>query len=408
MADRLLIHYSADSHKNISWVLVNDQYQLMSAVQQGPLEEVNLPTGYKATLLLNSARVQLESVQIPTNKINRQRQAAPFALEDKLASDIEDTHFALAKKQQDDLIPVASVDRHLLNTIIETFKQAGIKIDYLLVDLLALPDESAQNGWSLLVTEKNCLIRTGAFSGQYCERENLPLVLPSLIEQSETAPEFLNVLHKEDDLELDSLFDQLQLPLRKVSWQNSVLNVFSRNLASAQQLNILQGDYTPKRESNIRLLPWRSVAAIAGTLITLQLIYAALLGNQLEDKNRQLTVQIEEQFKQANPGARKFNNMRNRMEHTLKELRSGKGSDQADFLQLLATASGALGADKKIIILAMVYRNQHIDLELQADSLQTLENLKAKLASLRNIKTVLSTSIEKDKINGRLRLEAQG
>jgi type II secretory pathway component PulL len=96
------------------------------------------------------------------------------------------------------------------------------------------------------------------------------------------------------------------------------------------------------------------------------------------------------------------------MEQTLKELRSGKGMDQPDFLHLLSTASAALGADKKIIIQAMVYRNQHIDLELQADSLQSLENLKTKLTGLRDIKAVLSTSIEKDKVNGRLRLEKQG
>ncbi|MDH5485550.1 MAG: type II secretion system protein GspL, partial [Gammaproteobacteria bacterium] len=250
-------------------------------------------------------------------------------------------------------------------------------------------------------------VRSGPFSGYYCDRDNLPLVLSSLIKQAEPAPEFITLLHRDDD-DLASLFDELQLPLKKISYKNSALNIFAQYINPSQALNILQGDYTPKRESNALLQPWKAVAALVTILVMLQLIYAGILGQQLETQNKQLTQQIEQQFKQAIPGARKFNNIRNRMERTLKDLRGGKGTDQPDFLHLLSTAANALGADKKIIIQAMVYRNKHIDLELQADSLQSLENLKTKLASLRDIKAVLSTSIEKDKVNGRLRLEKQG
>ncbi|MDH5485808.1 MAG: type II secretion system protein GspL, partial [Gammaproteobacteria bacterium] len=199
MADRLLIHYSVESEQPLSWVLVNEQGQPVSAIQQGTLDDAPPPAGYKTTLLMSSASIQLETVQIPTNNLNRQRLAAPFALEDRLASDIEDTHFALGKKLDNGLIPVATIDKQLLDTTLESFKQAGIKIDGLFADVLALPDESTNNGWSLLVTEQGGLVRSGPFSGYYCDRDNLPLVLSSLIKQAEPAPEFITLLHRDDD-----------------------------------------------------------------------------------------------------------------------------------------------------------------------------------------------------------------
>ena len=139
------------------------------------------------------------------------------------------------------------------------------------------------------------------------------------------------------------------------------------------------------------------------------MIMAVMETQILEQKNMQLTRQIEQQFKRAIPEAKKYTGMRNRMKNRLKELKSGTGasSDQV-FLKILAEAAPALASNNKVIINGISYRSKHLDLDLQTDSLQNLESVKNKLAALRGIKTVLSTSVEKDKVKGRLRLEKQG
>jgi len=45
---------------------------------------------------------------------------------------------------------------------------------------------------------------------------------------------------------------------------------------------------------------------------------------------------------------------------------------------------------------------------LSAASLEDVEKVKSKLLESEKIKTVLSTTVEKDKVKGRLRLEAKG
>ena len=99
--------------------------------------------------------------------------------------------------------------------------------------------------------------------------------------------------------------------------------------------------------------------------------------------------------------------MQKRMERRLTELRGGVGDDEEAFLDLLSGAAQSIDS-KQITIHGMVYNNKHIDMELQANSLQALENVKNKMNSIKNIKTTLSTSVEKDKVKGRLRLERQG
>ena len=171
---------------------------------------------------------------------------------------------------------------------------------------------------------------------------------------------------------------------------------------------MLQGKYAPRRKGSALLKPWKAVAALFASWLVVQLVYAGLQINQLQTSNQELTVQLEKEFKRAMPGARKFNNMQKRMERKLKELKGGAGDDQDDNFMHLLSASIPSISNQQIQIHGMVYNNKRIDMELQANSLQTLESMKSSLAANKNIKATLSTSIEKDKVIGRLRLERQG
>lgn len=405
MANKLLIHYSPGDPDNAYWSFDGEGKTLFS---HGTLSDIGkLGKGLRATVLLDSSCLNLEQVQVPSNNRQRQLQAIPFALEDNLASDIEDSHFAIGKKQDDENIPVITIDKALLENILSSFKSAGITIECLSADLLALPDKD--DGWSVLVDNNRALIKTGAFTGLYCDRSNLQFVLNTLIRQHSQTPASIQFYYPAEEEAEENPLGDIETQLESTGYQKHPLNIFSRHLDKLYQLNILQGHYAVKRESSALLKPWKAVASLAAVWIVLQLSYAGIEARQLSTKNQQLTAQIEKEFKRANPGAKKFHNIRNRMERQLKELRGGGGDmNQDDFLKLLSLASPALASNKKVSINAMVYRNKHIDMELQADSLQSLENIKSQLTSIRGLKTLLSTSVEKNKVSGRLRLEKQG
>ncbi|HEY9034243.1 MAG TPA: type II secretion system protein GspL, partial [Pseudomonadales bacterium] len=344
-------------------------------------------------------------VRIPSNNRQRQLQAAPYALEDSLASDIDKLYFALGKKQANDDIPVVTIDRQMFLSTLEQFRQAGIFIDTLAADCLALPLE--KDSWTILVDANGALIKTGTSKGHFCDRDILPTLLPVLFKQAPQPPRSLLFYHEQQDAHAAELLGSLDVSLQIQSYTGHPLTVFAGNLSDARELNLLQGKFAPKRESSRLLQPWKSVAAVAVVWIVLQLIYAGFEIKQLQARNQQLTSAIETEFKRANPGTRNFSNMQKRMERRLQELRGGgSGSDEEAFLELLSGAAQSFG-NQAVTIHGMVYNNKHIDMELQASSLQALESVKNKLNSIKNIKTTLSTSVEKDKVKGRLRLERQ-
>ena len=407
MIDNLLILYNPDNKDQAQWAFINEQ-GTPGNLSYGSVSELGqIAKGHKATLLLDSSQINLTRVNIPSQNRKNQLLAIPFALEDALADDIEELHFASGNRQPDGNIPVITINRNLLDNIITDFKNAGVFIDTLSADVLTLPLNN--NQWTLLLDSHRALIKTGSLSGHYCDLDILPVFLQTLINQQDKKPESILIYSSEQQpADLEQL-NNIDIEIKPVISNQSAISVFSKNLSAAKQLNILQGPYAPRRESSGLLKPWKSVAAIFMAWICLQLIYAGFQTSQLKDKNLHLTGLIQKEFKKANPGTKKYNNMQKRMEQLLKQTRGdSSNNDNQLFLKLLSEAAPALSSNTKITINGMVYRNKFIDLDLQADSLQTLEAVKTRLAATPGLKIVMSTSVEKDKVKGRLRLEAQG
>ncbi|MFW2373977.1 MAG: type II secretion system protein GspL [Gammaproteobacteria bacterium] len=407
MPDTLIFHYRPSEPDSVSCISRNAQNQFSNIETLSLTELAEKAQDQKCIALLDSSVLTIATVNLPTQNRQRQIQAVPFALEDQLASDIDDTHFALSKKQQGHELTVAAINRDILDELLQQFTQAGLVVDTLLPDVLALP--LRDHGWTVLIDQQRALIKMSADQGCYTDLDNLAVLLKSLISKSSQPPQQLLLIHADEDNHAAQLIDHADMALSVETFDTDALTIFANNFQNAQQLNILQGPYTYKKQSDFAWQPWRAVAALAGVWLVLQMTLAVMETQQLEQKNMQLTRQIEQQFKRALPEAKKFTGMRNRMKNRLKELKSGSGtgSDQV-FLDILAEAAPALTSNKKVTINGISYRSKHLDLDLQTDSLQNLESVKNKLAAIRGIKAILSTTVEKDTVKGRLRLEKQG
>lgn len=400
MADSLLIHYKADGSLHVA--ALDAQGKLLDTPALMTFDE--LAEKHKtthATLLIDSALLHNARIALPGNNRQRQIKAAPYALEEQLACDIEDLHFTLGKREADNLIAVACINKQLLKNLLSQFNQAGIHIDSACPDLLALP--LADQQWTILIDAQNACIKISAQSGYYCERVNLPIILPVLLQQATAAPQTLLVLAAEDD-DITELFAGIDLPRITRNYSQSLLQIFGLHLNDARSMNLLQGEFTIKRTSSLQWRVWRIAAVAAASWLVLQLLMAGMEIKMLNAINQQLTTEIETEFKHIFPDAQKFSGMQSRVKNRLKQLRGGGDDTQEIFLQILAEAAPALTAEG-LSIRGIAYRERHIDMELQASSLQILEAAKAKLDAQRSLKSVLSTSVEKDKVSARLRLE---
>ncbi|RDH82426.1 MAG: hypothetical protein DIZ80_09030 [endosymbiont of Galathealinum brachiosum] len=412
MSEFLVIHYKPGHKSGLQYWAMGADLHPSITLGHGSLEELKaISRGKKVSILIDSHYTTLESVNIPSKNRNKQLQAIPFAMEDYLAEDIEDTHFALGKAD-DNKVPVIAIKRSLLQETLDIFNQQQIHVETITADSVALPGSDTR--WCILLDEDSALIKTDSAQAHCCDRENLGIILQALLDQYENQettqrPDTVSYYYKKDDTEAEALLDGIEISIESHTYKNHGLEIFVQHMKEAQAFNLLQGEFTLKRKSNTWLKPWKSVAAVSAIWIILHLGYGSLLTSQLEEKNLQLTRQIEKEFKQAIPDARKMTAMKQRVERRLKELNSGtSGNSQSSFLQLLSKVSPALSINDKTKINAAVYRNNYIDLDLSAKSLQDIEQLKNKLTSIPGIKTVLSTTVEKDSVKGRLRLEAKG
>ena len=421
MSEFLIIHYKPAQESTLQyWAMGADNHPSIT-LGHGNLEELKaIARGKKVTVLIDAHYTVLESVRVPSKNRSKQMQAIPFAMEDHLAEDIDDTHFAIGKftsgKIEENKVPVIAIKRNLLQQTTNIFSQQQIQLEAVTADSVALPGTDSQ--WSVLLDEDSALIKTGNARAHSCDRENLPVILQALLEsqpgqtQSEhelNTPDAITYFYKEGDTEAESLLDDIDIKVNPQCYKNHPLEIFVQNLKEISSINLLQGEFTVKQQGNLWLKPWKSVAALAAFWLVLQLAYDSMLTSQLEEKNLHLTKQIEKEFKRAIPDARKMVNMQKRVERRLNDLKSGgSGENKSGFLQLLSKVSPTLAKNETIDIKAAVYRNNYIDVDLTAKSLQDIEKIKNKLESIPGIKTVLSTTVEKNSVKGRLRLEAKG
>jgi general secretion pathway protein L len=405
MPETLLIYYQPHTQHS-SWALINEQGHFISQHSHGKLSDIGaIAKGRRATVLIDSSCLNIDSVRIPGQNKQRQLQAVPFALEEQLASDIDDMHFALGKRTTEQGIAVICISKALLQNTLQQFRQANISIAILAADALALP--CTKKSWTALINGNSALIKTDHNNGYYCDRENLAVILTALLSQDNT-PASLTYYHKKNDPHAANLLASIDISLTIKTYSDHPLEIFAANLTDTCQVNILQGEFTARRQSNLALKPWKAAASLFAAWMLVQMIATNIEGRQLQKKNQALTSQIEKEFKRANPTARKFNNMRKRTQQKLKQLRTGGSEGRALFLQILADAAPAFSQNKKVNIRGIIYRNHYVDMDLQADSLQSLEGVKNSLTANRKLKAVMSTSVEKNKTRGRLRLEAQG
>ena len=241
MPDTLIFHYQPSTPDSVSSIIQNDQKQLSDALTLTLAELAEKAKDNKCIALLDSSVLNIVTVNLPTQNRQRQIQAIPFALEDQLASDIEDTHFALSKKQQGNELTVAAINKNTLDDIQQQFEQAGLFVDTLLPDVLALPYRD--NGWTVLIDQNRVLIKMSADQGCYTDRDNLSTLLKILLSKASQPPQQLLLIHADDDIHAAELIEHSDMALSVETFETNALTDFCQQSASGSTTQYITGSY---------------------------------------------------------------------------------------------------------------------------------------------------------------------
>ena len=399
MADTLLIRLAAGNGGFRDWVLVDEPGQGKGPVQTG-VPGVGIINGVRrVVVLVPGAEVSLAEVRVPGRNRQRVLRAIPYALEEQLASDVEELHFALGPVKDGERYPVAIVDRAMMNAWTTLLRENGIQAEQLIPEPLALPSAA---GWSLMVDGETVLVRSGEYAGFAADVDNLP-VLSALFEARQQLPETAQVFGS-------TVLDLGAVDVELVDERVQPLEWLALGWVQGPRINLLQGDYSRREEWGRLLRPWKASAALLLAGFILVGVSTGLNYFHLSQQSEQLSAEIEDVFRKAFPRARRIVNPRAQMEQKLKELRRRAGGGNTDFLAMFAETADVVRATQGIKVRGASYRNGRLDLDLQADNLQILDSLKQSLVSSGLMSAeIQSASTQADqKVKSRMRVKARG
>src|SRR5262249_38098575 len=118
MADWLLIRLGHDPRADASWLVADASGRMVMPVQRGPLADgAFLAASRRVCVLVPAPDVLLTDADVPVRTGAKVREVVPYALEEHLAEDIENLHFAVGKRAPDAVrTPVAVVSRSLMES----------------------------------------------------------------------------------------------------------------------------------------------------------------------------------------------------------------------------------------------------------------------------------------------------
>jgi len=413
MSETLLIHYNIDNPHQATWALCNDAGELTSKITTGSLQELSESAATHTTLvLLNSQCLHINQLSLPTQNMQKMLKAIPFALEEFIADDIENFHFVISKNKHDNTVSVVGIEKNTLQNIINIFQQANITVEKILPDALCLAGDAENKQWACLNFEQHSYLQTDTLNGMTMFHDVLPYVISSKLQDEELGkPDKILLFNEQENTDVfaDITIEDEDIEVINIVYNTHPLVVFCGHYRQALALNLLQHEFKPKRKSSGQWQHWRIAASLAVIWLVLHLGLTGFQYSQLTDENKITKARIEKIYKKSFPKSRKIVNARAQMGQKLKELKGNTGGSGKGLIFLLAESFGNLGNDKANITLnSLTFRNNRMDISLDSANLQTIENLNQKLNKNTNIKSeITSSSSEKDKVKGNLRIEGR-
>lgn len=391
-----------------SWLTEPVEGEGLPALVRGTLgEAAQIAAGAQVVVLVPSSRLLFTHAKVPTQNRQKILKALPYTLEDQLAEDVDNLHFALGARGADDDLSIVVVGRDQMAAWQEQLRAAGLNSDYLIPDVLALPRQ--ENAWAVFLEPNLALVRTGEAQGFASEIDNLSAFLGFAVADAGAAqPGAIDVWDSGTGYasHLSDVVPNAELRLQDGPVE--LLTIVARGFDPRFAFNLLQGDYSRKEQWGKRWRPWRLAASLAAVLVGLQLAATVSENMKLSRQNDELRAQINQTYKEAFPDAKNVVNAKVQMQRKLAELRGGtKGAAGAGFLVLVATTGSALKATPGVNLRSVRYKNGELDVELDVPSLQTLDQVKQLLGSQRGLVVELQSAASKDnKVEGRLHIKS--
>jgi general secretion pathway protein L len=379
MADWLLLRLARSPDQPASWLVVDARGAAAGPPQSGPLSlAAPRSAGRRVCVLVPGTDVLVAEPELPSKAGAKLLQLVPYALEEQLADDIDDLHFAIGRRPSDSTrTPVAVVTRALMDQWLTALRSNGLEPEAMYADSDLLPQNPGQA--VALLEEDVVVVRPPSGSPVTLPADALHEALEMAQSSSPDgggagrglilytgAPEWHE--HSEQVEALRERFDGIKIQLLA----NGPLALFAQQLPTATPTNLLQGPYTPTTSRAVGWRAWRVAATLLACLVGLHIAGKAVELTVLKRNEHKLDVSMREAIQTAMPGQGSSPDARKVMEQRLAAARSASSNGLLPALEALVQAKGAApGA----VLQALSFRNGSVDLKVAAPDAASLDRI---------------------------------
>lgn len=391
MSERLLIRLHPDGR--LTWLAQDTGGRPLSAANDGAPPAGALARARRIVVLVPSEQVVLLDTDTVTAKRAQLVKAVPFALEDRLASPVEDLHFALPSASSGDRLTVAVVARAAMRGWVDTLAQHGIRADVLIPETLALP--APADSAVVAIEPERALLRLGRGQAFACDTAVLGDLLTIAAPARVVVRDFRQA-------------PRLALPASVAEYrerESDALAFLASSLVRDPEINLLQGEFASTHRYTPATQLWRRAAAAAAAALLLLFVYAGADYLRLEREADRLERAEREILRTDLPEvANVAGDPRSLMQSALTRLR-GEGSGNGGVLALLGRIGPILASATRVQLTGIEYRNATLELGLRAPDVAALDLVREQLATLGGIAVEVTAANTGEKgVDGRLRI----
>ena len=417
MAEYFVIRLPEYRGDTASWIAVDASGTRISAPESGPLEQAALVAGERDVIALVPATGVLTTMaDIPVKRGPRLLAALPFALEEQLADDVDELHFAAGVRNEDGRLPVAVVARELMDGWLTDLREVGINPVRLVPENQGLAQ--IPGTLSLLAAENRIMFNDGA-GAEFVLQDVQPSDALALVgvlgdgarDDTEASSHLLVYCEPADEQRFENDWNALRQELASVDLNllpDGVLPRLAVTVATGRGINLLQGRYAVKSETGALFRPWRLAAGLLLGLVVLGVADKGVDYYRLSQEESALKAQFTEVYREIRP---QDNREVIDPVATVNSVRRSFGGPVAAqvFLPSLQQLGIAIQQNSAAEIEAISYRAGVIDVRLTAPDVATLDSIQRIVSSSgRFTAAIQSTDQVGDKVSSRIQIREAG
>jgi general secretion pathway protein L len=382
------------------WLLVDTLGNRIGHVQQGSLADLAPQAkGRRITALLPAERVTLLHVEVPSRNPQKVLQAVPYMLEDKLAEDVENLHFALGTRSDAGQL-VAAVGRAHLREQLDALAAAGLEAAHLVPDVCAILPEA--DAVVVALEGDTALVRFPDGGGFGTDQALAAHLLRRRLADNTAVTRIVMHGSPQEMDALDTALADLPLERQRRPLEGGMLPLLANSLVHQRGLDLLQGEFKNQTPMQEHWRQWRLAAILLAACLLLGLAQQVTSYLRLRHQAAALDAQVLQVFTQAMPGSRvQADTEVQQMKQRLAELQGGNSA--GSLLALLDALGTGLGSNPSIQVTAVSYQGGSLQAQLQAADISALDALKGLLNKQSGISANLdSVNAAGSQVTGRI------